>query len=389
MKIPAEFDAIRPYEPEELPEALASLLHDEAFVQMVSQLPGLGGAALSQEQIAAEVLSCRTSLEFQKKFVYPVLAAILSKASTGQSISIADPEFLASGSCTYISNHRDIVLDAAILDKLLVDNGIGDTVEIAIGDNLLAFPWITRLVRINKAFIVHRSLPMREMLLASKRLSRYMHYCIAEKQQSIWIAQREGRAKDSDDRTQPSLLKMMAMGGTGSDALDSIAELNLVPLTITCEYDPCDFLKAREMQLKRDDKAYKKTKADDLQNMQTGIFGFKGTVHYHIGTPVNTWLEELRNVPKAELFNQLAQRIDRSIHAGYRVFAHNYVALDLLDGTHHADSYTPEDKARFEAYIAERINLIDLPARDEDFLRGRLLTMYANPLRNYLYAQTV
>ena len=157
-------------------------------------------------------------------------------------------------SYTYISNHRDIILDSGFLSVMLVDQG-GDTVEIAIGDNLLIYPWIKRLVRINKSFIVQRGLPMRLMLESSARMSRYMHYTISQKKQSIWIAQREGRAKDSDDRTQDSVLKMLAIGGEG-DVLDRLMEMNIAPLSISYEFDPCDFLKAWEFQLKRDHPDY-------------------------------------------------------------------------------------------------------------------------------------
>ena len=269
----------------------------------------------------------------------------------------------------------------------LIGEGFDKTVEIAIGDNLLLQPWIKTLVRVNKSFIVQRSVGLREMLASSKRLSEYMHFAIAEKQQPIWIAQREGRAKDSDDRTQESLLKMMTMGGEGTP-LQRLKSLHIVPLTISYEYDPCDFLKAQEFQQKRDNPDFRKSGQDDLDNMQTGIFGYKGKIHYHMARPANTWLDELEGLPKAEFYAEAARRIDREIHSHYALFANNYAALDLLEGTHRfAAHYTAEELARFEQYLEAQMQKIQLPqGSDRDFLRERMLTMYANPLRNYLAA---
>ena len=176
---------------------------------------------------------------------------------------------------------------------------------------------------------------------------------------------------------------MLAM----SDAehpLERIKSLNIVPLSISYEYDPCDYLKAKEFQQKRDDAAWKKSKQDDLINMKTGIFGQKGHVHYQTARPVNTWIDELKDLDKVEFFNELARRIDREIHHNYRLFPGNYVAADLLSGTPtHASLYTHKEKVAFEKYLKERIALVDLPNKDEAFLRERLLTMYANPLINY------
>ena len=241
------------------------------------------------------------------------------------------------------------------------------------------------LVRVNKAFIVERALSMRQMLMSSKRLSDYMHFAIKEKNENIWIAQREGRAKDSDDRTQKSILQMMAMGGEGS-VIDRLKQLHLVPLSISYEYDPCDFLKAKEYQQKRDVEGWKKGPMDDLVSMQTGIFGYKGHVHYHAAPCIDEYLDTLDpEMPKQELFNTIAAHIDHEIHSHYRLYPGNYVALDLLENTEaHASEYTLEDKARFEKYIAGQLAKIQLPDKDEAFLKEKILTMYANPVRNFL-----
>ncbi len=214
-----------------------------------------------------------------------------------------------------------------------------------------------------------------------------MHYTIKDKNQSIWIAQREGRAKDSNDRTQDSVLKMLAMGGEG-DLIDRLMEMNIAPLAISYEYDPCDFLKAQGFQLKRDIEGYKKTTQDDLISMQTGLFGYKGKVHFQTAPCINDKLEQLdRSLPKQELFSGISACIDRRIHGNYRIYSGNYVAYDWLNNTSEfADHYTSEEKQRFVTYIEQQLGKIKIPNKDEDFLRGKLLLMYANPLVNYLAA---
>ena len=216
-----------------------------------------------------------------------------------------------------------------------------------------------------------------------------MHHTIKDKNQSIWIAQREGRAKDSNDRTQESVLKMLAMGGEG-DIIDRLTEMNIVPLAISYEYDPCDYLKAQEFQLKRDIPDYKKTQADDLKNMQTGLFGAKGHVHFQVAPCINGELAKLdRSLPKPELFSEIAALIDRNIHANYRLYPGNYIAHDSLSGTGtFAGQYTSEEKKHFMDYIDQQLARIELPNKDMPFLREKILLMYANPLTNYLATQT-
>lgn len=374
-----EFDEIRPYYDEELPQIYEELLADEAFRHVVSAvMPGV-----PFEAIARQMRACKTKVEFQKTFCYPLLAKIIKEATHGVTL---DRSALADkgAAYTYVSNHRDIVLDSGLLSVKLADEG-QDTVEIAIGDNLLIYPWIKKLVRVNKSFIVQRALTMRQMLESSARMARYMHHTIGDKHQSIWIAQREGRAKDSNDRTQESVLKMMAMGGEG-DLVERLMQMHIVPLAISYEYDPCDFLKAKEFQLKRDIPGFKKSQADDLENMQTGIFGFKGRVCFRTAPCIDEALAAMdRKMPKQELFTQVAALIDRGIHSNYVLYPNNYVAADLLEeGSRFATHYTPEDKARFEAYLARQLERIQLAEKDEQFLRERLLTMYANPVKNAL-----
>ena len=384
MNIPDEFDEIRPFEPEELPAVYDLLLANEQFRAVLGHImPGV-----PVEAIRAKMHRCRTNLDFQKAFCYDFLNRLMQKASRGVDIDVSAID--TTGRYTFVSNHRDIVLDSALLDKLLIDAGFDTTCEIAIGDNLLSLPWVKDLVRVNKSFIVRRGLSPRETLMASKLMSDYMHLVITDKNDNIWIAQREGRAKDSDDRTQPAILKMMAMGGSKGSVAERLASLHIVPLAISYEFDPCDFLKAREFQLKRDVEGWRKSPADDIVSMQTGIMGYKGRVHYHAAPCIDDWLKALSpEVSKTEVFDVIAKHIDSEIHRNFRLYPTNWIALDELEGgTANADKYTAEDKAVFDKYIDSRLAKIDLANPDIPYLRERMLTMYANPARNHIAAQS-
>lgn len=378
MRTPEEFDEIRPYDPEELPGVFEELIADKEFQQIVGKvLPDM-----PYEEACRILRSCKTSYEVQKALFYPLLINLRNKLSDGFTLGYETLKDKTSPH-TYITNHRDIVIDSAFLSIAMIENGFGNTVEIAIGDNLLIRPWIKKLVRVNKSFIVQRGISMREILRSSARMSRYMHYAINTKHENIWIAQREGRAKDSDDRTQDAILKMMAMGGEGS-VTDRLKDLHIVPTTLSYEYDPCDYLKAQEFQQKRDIEGFKKSPADDLLNMQTGIFGYKGRIHFQMGDCLDEWLGSLpADLPKTEVFTVIANHIDKEIHRRYRLYPGNYVAADKLTGQKdYATFYTPEDEARFEKYLEGQLAKVTLQHPDHDFLRNRLLIMYANPVFN-------
>lgn len=379
MKIPEQFDPIRPFEPDELPDVFDRLLQNEQFSSVLAYLY----PDVSKEALAAKMHACKDNLDFQKTFCYGFLVQLLAQLSKGCDIDIASLD--TDSRYTFISNHRDIVLDSALLDKLLIDAGFNTTCEIAIGDNLLKLPWVKDLVRVNKSFIVERALSMREMLMASKRLSEYMHFVIAEKNDNVWIAQREGRAKDSNDRTQEAILKMMVMGGEGS-IIDRLKQLHLVPLAISYEYDPCDYLKAAELQARRDNPSWQKGPMDDVTSMQTGIMGYKGYIHYQCADCIDNYLDTIpADTPKTELFRLIADHIDRQIFAGYRLYPNNYVALDLLHGdSAHADHYTAEDKAQFEVYLKGQLDKIEMEGKDDAYLREQMLKMYANPAINQM-----
>ena len=403
-----EFDEIRPYEAEEMKQAFEDLLNDRQFQVVLKGFVPWLPKSMRNGLLRLAFTGVKTPLDFQKRFMKPIVNYIIRKHTDGctfdDSILVNSGQLTVDSydysqgvqgnhNCplstinsplderyTFVSNHRDIVLDSAILDVKLVNAGYPTTVEIGIGDNLLIYPWIKRLVRMNKAFTVRRGLSLRETLAASQLMSRYIHYAVTQKKENIWIAQREGRAKDSNDRTQDAVLKMLAMGG-------DLKELNIVPLTISYEYDPCDYLKAQEFQQKRDNPSFKKSRQDDLDNMKTGIFGYKGRVVYRAAAPINTWLDELADLPKTEYYKAVAERMDKEIHRGYELFPCNYIALDELNARQeYAEKYTAADKQRFEQYLAGQLAKIQLDNKDEVFLRERILTMYANPVRNKLAA---
>lgn len=389
MKTPAEFDEIRPYEEGEMKQAFEDLLCDRQFSRMLKGFAPWLPKSVRNGLLRLAFTGVKTPLDFQKRFMKPIVRYIIRKHTDGCTF---DDKLLTgkpAARYTFLTNHRDIVLDSAFLDVMLVDNDYPTTVEIGIGDNLLIYPWIKQLVRMNKAFTVRRGLTAHEMMRSSQLMSSYIHYAVTQKHENIWLAQREGRAKDSSDHTQDSVLKMLAMGSsaTGNCMPDKLRDLNIVPMTISYEFDPCDYLKAQEFQQKRDNPSFKKSKQDDLDNMKTGIFGYKGRVHYQCAQPVNAWIDELKDLPRNEFFSALSQRIDRELHHNYRLYPCNYIALDALENStanREAGHYTQRDVDRFEQYLQGQLAKINIPNKDERFLRERLLTMYANPVRNYL-----
>ncbi len=378
----SEFDAIRPYNDDEIPDVVNELLNDRLMnAQLKTLLPWLP-KWIRNAVIRLAFIGIHSTLDFQLRFMKPIVGYILRKCSNGATFEHSK---ITAGEerYTFMSNHRDIVLDSAILDYLLHKHKFPTTCEIAIGDNLLIYPWIEKVVKLNKAFTVRRGLGSKDLLKSSMLMSQYIHYAVNQKHENIWIAQREGRAKDSSDTTQESVLKMLAMGVESENPVEQLRDLHIVPLTISYEYDPCDYLKAAEFQLKRDNPAYKKSKADDENNMREGIWGFKGGIHYEASACINTWLDELKDLPKNEFFTEVAHRIDQQIHAGYKLFPGNYVAADLLNGSSEfASFYTETQKEQFQNYLQQRLDKIEIENKDEAFLRERMLTMYANPVFN-------
>ncbi|MDR3128689.1 MAG: 1-acyl-sn-glycerol-3-phosphate acyltransferase [Tannerellaceae bacterium] len=375
------FEDIRPFCNEEVPHAIESLLGETAFFRALRFIK----PEFDEEAFIVALRACKTKEEFKHVLAYDAVTSIAM--ATTFSLDISGGSRLAQGiPCTFISNHRDIILDAAFLNTTLFNVGRGMT-QIAIGSNLFVWPWIETLVRLNNSFIVKRGLPLRQQLEASRTLSQYIHYTIKETRESLLIAQREGRCKDSNDHTQGSILKMLNMAGEGN-ILDNLLALNIVPIALSYEIDPCDYLKAREYQQKRDNPAYEKNPHDDLLNMETGILSYKGRVHITIGHPINDVIASVdRGMDKVELYAAIAKVIDREIHLSYRFYANNYIAYDLLTEVQRFSSlYSPQERVQFEEYLQRQVDKISLPNKDEAFLRNKILEMYSNPLRNHLIA---
>ncbi len=320
---------------------------------------------------------------FQHEVMWPFMEMLAKKTTSGVSISGIET-LEASKPALFITNHRDIVLDASFLNICLMRHNL-DTCEIAIGDNLLIMPWIDTLVRINKCFLVKRNLKKLEALNAAKQLSAYIHHAICNKREKAWIAQREGRAKDSSDRTQESLIKMLALSGGGSTAAN-LAELNITPVSIAYEYDPNDYLKVREFLLKRRDPDFKKSQRDDLFSMETGLLQFKGRVHFSVGECLTPEIEALQDADRNTVLAKTCNLIDSSIHSRYKIYAINYIAYDELTGSErYAMLYTRHERERFIAYVEhqlEKVDVKDITPDERYFMRLMMFTMYANPLKN-------
>lgn len=376
------FSDIAPLEDDQVKSTIQELLVDPGFLHAVKYiLPDV-----NWEEFSAEMSKYNTKFDFQSQMIAPTVWGLTKRTAT--SVESSGWENISRDrSHLFISNHRDIILDAGILNISLNSKGL-ETTEIAIGDNLLIHPWIEKLVKLNKSFLVKRGVSVRQMLEVSKHMSEYIHYTINEKKESVWLAQREGRAKDSNDRTQESLLKMLALWPETGCFVDRIKELNIIPMSISYEFDPCDYLKAKEFQLKRDNPEYKKAQIDDLRNMEIGLLGFKGNIHFRFGRVINDKLDPIKELEKKEQTSAVAHVIDREIHLNYEFFPCNYIAFDLLNQTYRfVEKYNDDQKADFENYLAKQMNKIDLENKDIPFLRLKLLEMYSNTLKNYLIAK--
>ena len=377
-----DFEDIRSYRDAEIQDALKRICEQPRFWRALQfVMPNV-----PREALMAKLQSLKSCDEFQEKVIYNVLQQI--EHTVVASLTSYGLQDLPDVPTLYITNHRDIVLDSALLNKCIVDTG-RHTTEIAIGDNLLIEPWIKDLVRLNKSFIVKRGGGIREQLTNSSQLSAYIRHDITDRGQSVWIAQREGRAKDSDDRTQDSLLKMLALSGEGSIP-QRLSELNICPVALSYEFDPCDYLKAQEMQQRRDNPGFKKSTDDDLRSMGTGVMGWKGRVSISAAGHLNKEIAavEAQVSDRRQQVEAIAKIIDQAIHSHYVFYPINYVAYDMLRGTDEmASHYTAADKKQAEEYFGKQLDKIQLDNKDIDFLRQRILEMYANPLINSLCAK--
>ena len=374
------FDDIRFYSDAEVPAVIARMLENEQFIGVLSML----FPSVPKEMLKQQLLTVTSVEDLQKRFMYPFLKNMEAKQTKGINL-IGIETIDREKPYLYISNHRDITIDVSFLCFLMLENRM-KTVGIAIGDNLLIHPWIEDLVRVNQAFIVKRGVNVRQALEASKKLSAYIRQIITGGQRSVWIAQREGRSKDSNDRTQEALLKMLSFSSE-KKFCGSMLDLNICPLAISYEYDPTDYLKAKEFQLKRDNPEHKKSPQDDLENMQVGIMGYRGKVDYRISGDVNEEIKQIAQTTddKKQQIGLLAKAIDKKIFSNYSIFNVNKIAYDLfLNEKRFVNEYTDSERIDFENYIAKQIAKIDIANKDSIFLRTKILEMYANPLINQL-----
>ncbi len=383
---PEEYKEIAPYDDDQFQQQMTHLLADPGFERAIKYvMPDTDFKALSER-----LLKINNKEDFQRYVMLDILLMLewaTTSGVTDTGIDNIDP----SKSRLFITNHRDIVLDASFLGLAMLRHGL-PAQEVALGDNLLIYDWISDLVRLNKGIIVKRNLRLTKALEAAKQLSGYIHYSIQQKRESVWIAQREGRAKDSNDVTQESVLKMLALAGDAPSIAGRLLELNITPTSISYEYDPNDYLKAREFLARRRDPEFKKSQRDDLFSMETGILQYKGSVNFAVGPCINPELETLIDcTDKVEVVRKVCSLIDAHIHRGYKIFPLNYIAYDKVNSTDRfKNCYTAEDVENFNQYLDGQISKVDLPdITDEEraFMRHAILDMYANPLRNKLVAE--
>lgn len=377
-----DFSDIAPYEDSLFQEKIRRLVKEPGFLHAISY-------TMPKEDVPfllEELLKITNTHDFQKEVMIPFLEVIAKTTTAG--ITLGGIKYLNPNlSYCYITNHRDIVLDASFLNLALIRRGIPST-EVAIGNNLLVYDWIEDLVRLNKSFIVKRNTGVREALAAAKQLSAYIHHTILEKRESVWIAQREGRAKDSSDHTQESLIKMLALDGEGS-FIERIKEINLIPVSISYEIDPNDYLKAREFLLKQRNPDYKKSQRDDLFSMETGLLQYKGKVHFQLTPRINSRLEQIGDTKDRNIAAKWVGRIiDQAIHRSYEIFDINYIAYDLLYASHRFEKYySTKRKEEVVDYFNTQLDKVDLPDitfEEREFMLNRMYVMYANPLKNKL-----
>jgi len=369
------FDDIRPFNDSEVDINIQLLLEDAYFqhiLEFIYKYP-------EKIEIAKLALSqIHTIKDLQSKFVYKLVEDLILKPST-DGLTYSGVENLSKNKgYLFISNHRDIILDSAILNYLNVHEGM-NTTEIAIGDNLLIGKWIEYSVKLNRAFVVHRNLPARELLAASKKLSEYIRRDITNKNTSVWIAQREGRTKDGNDKTQIALLKMLNLSNI-NEFDEGFKELQIVPLSISYEIEPCGIAKVDELY-KRQTEGFEKTQEDDLRSMGHGLVDPKGKVHFAFGEPLNGQIDQFaKETTINEQIEKLADHIDEQIYLNFKLWPNNYIAEDLLNkSSNNSNLYTEDQYNKFCILLNEAI--AEIPG-NSDTIRSMFLQMYVNPLLN-------
>ena len=369
-----EFEDIRPYSNSEISEAMQRIVRNPLFDYVVKFLY----PDLPIEDVKSKFRSINSAHSFQMEIMDYAIRNILEKSSSGLSYD-GIQNISQSKNYLFLSNHRDILLDSAILQVILVANK-HDSTEITFGDNLMNSEFIVDIGKSNKMFTLIRGGATREIFKNSGHTSKYIRYAINEKRQSVWIAQSNGRTKNGNDQTQQAVLKMLGMSG-GHDFVQNFAGLNIVPTVISYEYDPCDFMKIREIYLSRR-QTYLKTENEDLNSVITGIQQFKGKIHLVIAPPISE--EELRQigeVPKNERIQNLAAFIDKRIYQHYKLWKTNYIAFDMLYGNSFKSNYATTEKAAFAEYMKKTLSEIE---GDYSELEAIFLAIYANPVVNHL-----
>ena len=369
------FEGIRPYNESEIPAAMHRIACSKEFPLLASYV----FPDRPTEDVRQEVMGYKTVREFQLGVMYHANKQILKRTTTGFTHS--GIERLSSGmNYLFVSNHRDIMLDASLMQNILTDGGF-DTCEITFGENLMQGQIVIDVGKSNKMFKVARpGGSAREFYKESLLLSEYIRSTITEKHQSIWIAQRNGRTKDGSDRTDQGIIKMFGMSNT-KDRIASLAELNIVPVAISYEWESCDFLKTIELY-QRSKGPYTKKSGEDLNSILTGILQQKGRVHLAFCEPVTaTHLQALPNTTANEFHKQVAQLLDKRICSAYQLFPNNYIAHDLLfEDNAYRQMYTQEEKEAFIRHLSELNCYKD--NYDLEMLRNIFLGIYANPVES-------
>ncbi|MDR1225317.1 MAG: acyltransferase [Prevotellaceae bacterium] len=367
------YNDYRPYNDNEVPAAVQRIAQDALFPEIAKFL----FPEVDANSFLENFKQIKNIDDFQAKIMYPVIRKVTDL--TVKLLSHSGVEQLNNRKkYMFISNHRDIALDAFFLNMILFENGI-KTSEITFGSNLMQPQIVVDIGKINKMFKIIRGGTAREIFINSLNVSKYMRYTITQKSESAWIAQRNGRTKDGNDKTEIAVLKMFAMSSKKPFA-ENLAELNITPVAVSYEYEPCDFLKTRELYISRRQK-YEKSPMEDLNSILHGIKQCKGNTHFTIcPTITGEELESCEKLPRSEQFKALAEIIDRRIYAGYKLLKTNYIAHDFLHNqSEFSNMYTPEDRKRFIEYMSCGLSIID---GDKDELQAAFLEIYANPVKN-------
>jgi 1-acyl-sn-glycerol-3-phosphate acyltransferase len=371
----SKFDAIRPFYETEVNDAIQNVVQHP----MMKALMNFTFPDLPDEVWKEQLLRTHSTRDFQCNFIYKSLQKVLEKTSDGLSTSGFE-KLEKNTSYMFISNHRDILLDTSLLNACLFEHKLVMTAS-AIGDNLVQKSFLRSLARLNRNFLVQRGLSPREMLQSSRLLSEYISKLLQHENRSVWIAQREGRTKDGNDATNPGVLKMLAMASDEENLMDYFKKIQIVPVSISYEYDPTDALKMPQLLAEAKQEIYIKEKNEDFINLMSGIMGQKRRIHIHVGDVLVHELDRIKD--QHENSNKqilaLAQVIDDSILGNYKLWPTNYIAYDILNQTNiYSHLYTENEKSLFERRLEMRIDHNN-PLELQSFL-----AMYANPVVNKL-----